>query len=189
MDQDGGVGGSGLFDDIHCTPQCGALSDDQGGFFDVLEALSEALVFLKQRGAVKCFFDDFGDITAFEWLCDEVVRTLFDRFDGAFNASVCGHGDHFGVCRDRFDGFEQRQAVHLGHHDIADHDIDRVLANEIKSFASVGGGQNVVSFALKDTAQRFDVSGFVVYDEYGVIVCVLQVDPRDCFDRRFALFL
>ncbi len=108
LDQNGCVGGSGLFDDIHRASEGRALADDQGGFFDILEALSEMLVFLKQRGAVKGFFDEFEDIAAFEWLGDKVVCALFDGLDCAFDAAVGGHGDDFGVCGDGFDRFEQR---------------------------------------------------------------------------------
>ena len=65
----------------------------------------------------------------------EALQKMHRVFDGA----IGGHDDDWNLRVVFLDGVEHGLPVHLGHADVADHDVDATLLEQLQRLASVGG--------------------------------------------------
>ena len=77
---------------------------------------------------------------------DKVVqRTGFQRLHCGIDAGVCGHDQYRNRRIPGFDLFQRFDAVHLGHADIAKHQIKHRLTHLFQRLYTVVGQRNPVS--------------------------------------------
>jgi hypothetical protein len=101
-----------------------------------------------------------------ERLLDEVVRTRLDRLHLLVPGAGCDHdhGQHgrlFALAKPPAD----RITVHLGHHDVEEHDVGIRALNELKGRRAVGGRHHLVAVRLEHGLEEPHVLGDVVDHE------------------------
>ena len=112
--------------------------------------------------------DPGTQILGLEGLGHIVVRTILHRLQTTLDSrlgSQQNNGDivPFGALLDKL---RQLQSVHLGHHQIGDHQIQRLGAQDAFGLFAVLGGQDIV-FAIEDADEELTHLAVVIHHEDG----------------------
>jgi hypothetical protein len=129
------------------------------------DAGAQGTVLLEQGLALQGAADDRQHLAALGGLGDEVVGALAHGRDGVLHRAIGGHDDDVRLGLQRARRLEQGLAVHARHHQVGEHHMHGVLAQELERGLAVVGDQHLVAGALEDAPQAVTVGGLVIDDE------------------------
>src|SRR2546421_6437906 len=112
--------------------------------------------------------NDRLQLRVLEGLGDEVEGAGLHRLYRAVHPAVGRHHDHgyVGVGHDHL--AEQREAVHLRHHQIGDHDVGAVAVERRQRLLAVGCDLHLISLTLERGREDLPEALFIVDDEHAV---------------------
>ncbi len=87
------------------------------------------------------------------------------RLDGALHRAVAGHEQDNGWPAGLFELLQQREAVHLGQHEIGEDDGRMLGFDEVERLLTGGGRLHLVPPLTDEPSQAFAFGGLVVDDE------------------------
>ncbi len=67
-----------------------------------------------------------------------------------------------------FTSAQELRAVHAGHHEVADDQLETALGQALQGFVATAGGHHLVVFLAEDAGQRLDDAHLVIDDEQAV---------------------
>ena len=143
----------------------GAVADDRVGAANGAELVLQLLYLRAQLLALRRFAHGEHDLFGPERLLHVVVGAFLHRCDGRVGIAVRAHGDDERVTATARVAFDEFEAVHLRHAEIAEHEIDvvrRELAERLFAFAR---GVHRVPFCAQNPRNRLTKSRLVVNDE------------------------
>src|SRR5437764_5177126 len=165
LDQDRGGRIGDLEDDLLQLEHPLSLADDLGKAAPRLVGDDVAGVEIGLAGGLG---NDRLQLRVLEGLGDEVEGAGLHRLYRAVHPAVGRHHDHgyVGVGDDHL--AEQREAVHLRHHQIGDHDVGAVAVERRQRLLAVGCDLHLISLTLERGREDLPEALFIVDDEHAV---------------------
>ncbi len=164
LDQDGRPAGrhaAGHVDELHHLV---AFVDDLfGGHAALAQLLPEQFVFPDQAPAFRNAVHQQKQLIELHGLGDVVDGADLDRFDGRFNGAVGGDDDDVDLMVDALHFLEHVHAVHAGHLDVQEHDVDIVLLEPLQALPAVVGRHDRQARGLQLEHQHLHEILFVVH--------------------------
>jgi hypothetical protein len=90
------------------------------------------------------------------------LHRRYRRGDGA----LAGHDDADQIAVELLCRLEQGNAVHPRHHEVGQQQVEPGISQGLQGSSSVGEAMGVVAMVAQRIAQRPDLGGFVVHDQY-----------------------
>jgi hypothetical protein len=119
-----------------------------------LELRAERLAFTHKALLFRSLLNGAEQMRLSERLRNDVVRTLFERFDCNLDGSMTRNQNHFDILRRSLDALQQVKAIHPGQAKIADQDINALLDNPVKRFLAAIRPHHFVAGTAKDMSHR-----------------------------------
>ena len=116
-----------------------------------------------------------------ERLREVVVGPDLDAADDALGLVDGGDHDHRDVTRirRRLEPLEDRDAVELGHDDVEEHDVDRLVGEQLERLRSVCRGADRMAVLLEEASEQLPADAVVVGDEdRGATRASVRSSPR-----------
>ncbi len=148
LDEDGGLCGGDLFDQFEDAADGFGAANDGAFGLDAVEFGAQGLVFGDELAALDGLAGGLDEDGAFDGFFNKIASAVLHRFDSALDGPERGHEDHVGGGAQGVDGFEEVNAVHTGHHEVGDHEIDILGAQLFEGGGSVRGAQHLEAFFL-----------------------------------------
>ena len=126
---------------------------DAFGFADhflSIDFLFQDLGLADQRGLVRRIFQGDENPVQIQRLLDEVEGPFLDAGNGNIDVRMAGNHDHRAFHSVPQQGFQDFDAVHAGHFDVAENGIEFFLFGFFNAFGAVLGGLDLVLFHLQD---------------------------------------
>src|ERR1700751_5943053 len=99
----------------------------------------------------------------FEWLENVVVGSRADGFESDCDVVHCCDHDHRNVGIVHSQLGEKLEPVHFRHDDVAQHQIERIVAESVERNAPVRTGEAVITLCLKKSGYNLSNRFFVIY--------------------------
>jgi len=117
---------------------------------------------------------------------DELVdRAVVDRPHHRVGVGVAGEHDADGVGRLLLDLAQEARAVHAGHQEVADHQVEAAFGEALQAFLAAAGADHLVVFLAEDADQRAQDARLVV-DQEQPVTGGRQMRGRGLGDRLLA---
>jgi hypothetical protein len=133
--------------------------------FAALHLTPEELVRAAQPLTFACLADREQDLRGGEGLGEVVVRAPLHGLDGEVCGAERGHHDHGGVGQAAHELWQELDAVHARHAQIAEHHVHGALRELSERLVGVLGTHHLVALGGQDELQALPQAGVVVHDE------------------------
>src|SRR5215475_743008 len=159
-DKNGRGAGCDLLDHPDDVPHLGACVDNAAGSV-LIQLLAKVAVFTREILLFRSLLDGTKQLRFFDGLRDEVICSLFDRFDGDFNGAVSGDHDHLEILLDGFCALQEFYSVHDGKAQVGNKNIDIFLVDDVQRLLPVIRLEHFVFGSFDHLHHRGAVFGIV----------------------------
>ena len=181
LDEHGAVGLRGELDERADLHGFLAAPDEFGGYGEPLQFSFEQHVLFAESFFFIGFLDKHLQLVESARFVHIIVCAQLHRFDRRFDRSRAREDDNLHGRVRLFQRREKLYAVHPGHPDVHEGDVEQVLACDIQCLPARRGAEGVESFAPETLVQSRPKVVFVVdYEHCGKVMSHVRCFPPPC---------